>query len=491
MRIAVVDLAHIFRAAWHAGEAKPLNFAQEATLEKSRQIVGSGYDRIIYAIDSPPYDRAAMFPDYKGTREDPGELFRKQYVETQEKLRREGGLIWAVPGAEADDVIASVAYVSEIPGLKVPPNIDVWSRDKDLYCLIGLKGVRVLSTKTGEEVTERSLLEHEQFGVRPDQMLDFLSLVGDKADNIPGCPGCGPKTAAALLKHGSLGHVLSHPETCGARAKMAEALRENSSKILHGREIIRLRTDLELPWHELERKTPAVTKELKEDIVETAGEIVLTESETGPTAALARPDGLSVQELVSRVTKVKEVQGQLMVNDVHFGTVPTAKKATLLKPGAELLGMAFQLGAEFDVERERDGDHVDIVVTCTLFHIPTGNRVGTGMGSCSTRESKYAWRKGTRKCPKCGAETINRDNKGNGYYCWKKKGGCGAQFDNGDQSIESQSIDRVPNPDVYDLHNTVLKMAVKRAHVAAILFATCASEIFTQDIEDMAEEYYR
>lgn len=209
----------------------------------------------------------------------------------------------------------------------------------------------------------------------------------------------------------------------------------------------------------------------------------------GPRALAKASDEMSVVDLVHRVSKVQEVQQQVMKEGHHYGKIPGVDKPTLFKPGAEILGMTFRLDPQFSVDERRDGEHREFVVTCTLYHAPTGTRLGSGLGSCSTRESKYAWRKGERKCPQCNASAIIKGKKeyGGGWVCFNKKGGCGAKFKDGAQEIEGQSTDRVPNPDIADMYNTVLKMAVKRAHVAAILFVTCASDIFTQDVEDMSQ----
>lgn len=207
------------------------------------------------------------------------------------------------------------------------------------------------------------------------------------------------------------------------------------------------------------------------------------------TTALARTtDEMSVEQLVERVRKVHHVQREVMKEGVHFGKVPGVDKPTLLKPGAEVLGMTFRLAPDFEIsEQVREGDHLTVVVRCKLYHAPTGTLLGSGMGSCSTRESKYAYRKAERTCPQCGQACIikGKQEYGGGWLCFAKRGGCGAKFRDTDPAITQQVTGRVENPDVYDQHNTVLKMAIKRAHVAAILFVTCASEIFTQDVEDM------
>lgn len=216
---------------------------------------------------------------------------------------------------------------------------------------------------------------------------------------------------------------------------------------------------------------------------------VVTPSDT----ALARSgeSELTVQDLVAQVRKVQEVMQAVMKDGEHYGVIPGTKaKPTLLKPGAEKLCLLFRLDPEYElIERQYDGDHLTITARCVLFHAPSGQRRGSGLGSCSTRESKYAYRKGERKCPKCGAATVrkSRDDAKEGWYCWKKIEGCGATFKRGDADIEKQETGRIANPDLADTYNTVLKMATKRALVAAVLNVTAASDIFTQDLEDLPE----
>jgi hypothetical protein len=208
--------------------------------------------------------------------------------------------------------------------------------------------------------------------------------------------------------------------------------------------------------------------------------------------ALAREQdlGIPVEQLVARVKKIKAVQASVMQRDHHYGLIPGVNKPTLLKPGAEVLCLTFQLAPEFRLEERWDGDHLDVVAHCVLTHAPSGTKVGSGIGSCSTKETKYAYRKGERLCPNCSKPTIikGKAEYGGGWVCFTKKGGCGAKFKDGDQAIEGQSADRVANPDLPDTYNTVRKMACKRALVAAVLIVTCASELFTQDVEDMPHD---
>lgn len=205
------------------------------------------------------------------------------------------------------------------------------------------------------------------------------------------------------------------------------------------------------------------------------------------SSAIVAQDELSIDQLVSMVAKVQEAMKRVMRQDEDYGVIPgTGGKPTLLKPGAEKLAMMFRLAPEFDVEEERDGDHRTYRTTCRMVHIGTGRLFSRAVGSCSTRESKYAWRKQDRACPKCGAAAIikGKAEYGGGFICFAKKGGCGAKFGDADPAITAQSVGRVENPDLPDAWNTVLKMSNKRALVAATLLATGASCIFTQDVED-------
>ena len=203
----------------------------------------------------------------------------------------------------------------------------------------------------------------------------------------------------------------------------------------------------------------------------------------------AAPGELTVQQVMAQVVKVQELMKQAMVKDEHYGVIPGTNKPTLLKAGAEKLCLMFRLDPQYSVHEIREGEHLTITSTCTLYHITSGARMGSGMGSCSTRESKYAYRKAERICPKCGKAAIikGQEKYGGGWVCWKKKDGCGEQFPDGAAEIETQVAGRIANNDIADQYNTVLKMANKRSLCAGVLNVTAASDIFTQDMEDLQE----
>jgi ribosomal protein L37AE/L43A len=208
-----------------------------------------------------------------------------------------------------------------------------------------------------------------------------------------------------------------------------------------------------------------------------------------PTAPALRAE-LTIEELVAQAKKIHAAMDKVMTDGEHYGVIPGTSKPTLYQPGAQKLLLLFRLDPQYvSTPIAPDlggGDHLAVKSVCTLWHIPSGQRLGSGEGICSTREVKYAYRQARRKCPHCGQEAIMRGKAeyGGGWLCFKKRDGCGAKFKDGDAAIEAQPQGRVPNEDLADCYNTVLKMANKRALVAATLNVTAASDLFTQDLED-------
>jgi len=207
---------------------------------------------------------------------------------------------------------------------------------------------------------------------------------------------------------------------------------------------------------------------------------------TTEVRSIATVHELGVEEVVAQVEKIQRVMGATMRAGEHYGVIPGTVKPTLLKPGAEKLCLTFRLDPQYEVTSAPDGEHLTVVSRCTLYHIPTGNRMGSGMGSCSTKESRYAYRQAKRSCPACGVASIIKGKAewGGGWVCHKKQGGCGAKYAETDGAITGQPTGRIANPDLADQYNTILKMANKRSLVAAVLNVTAASDIFTQDLED-------
>lgn len=104
---------------------------------------------------------------------------------------------------------------------------------------------------------------------------------------------------------------------------------------------------------------------------------------------------MSKQGVLKQVQIIQEVMKEIMHLDEHYGTIPGTNKPSLYKPGAEKLSLTFRLRPEYDIRRsDLPNGHREYEVVCTLYHIPTGQSVGQGVGSATTMEGKYRYRTG-------------------------------------------------------------------------------------------------
>ena len=211
---------------------------------------------------------------------------------------------------------------------------------------------------------------------------------------------------------------------------------------------------------------------------------------------------IEARRMVARLDDVKQamlavrtLHAEVLRKDIDFGVIPgTGNKPCLLKPGAESLLMAFQLGVgdpeitHVYIDAPTPG-HIEYRVKLPIIYRATGQVIGYGVASCSTMEKKYRYRSGERVCPKCSLPHI-RHSKDGGWYCWAKLGGCGAKFADNAAEITGQSIGQVENPDPADQYNTCLKMAKKRALIDGALTCCAASGTFTQDVDERLDEAY-
>lgn len=188
---------------------------------------------------------------------------------------------------------------------------------------------------------------------------------------------------------------------------------------------------------------------------------------------------LTAPQVVAMTRLVQDVMRSVMKKGEHYGTIPgCGDKPTLLKSGAEKLAMTFRLAPVYRVERrDLDRGHREILVTCSLRHILTGETWGEGVGCCSTLESKYRYR----------WESTGEDPPGNYWQSRDPASIGGSGFAVRKAGGKWKIHRRIENPDLADVYNTVLKIARKRALVDAITTATAASDIFAQDPEDLPD----
>jgi hypothetical protein len=202
---------------------------------------------------------------------------------------------------------------------------------------------------------------------------------------------------------------------------------------------------------------------------------------------------MSVEDLVGQVNLIQKVMSSVMQKDVHYGLIPgCGTKPTLLQPGAQKLLVTFRLAPEYAItERQSEKGHREYQVLCTLKTIGSGSFVGQGAGSASTMEGKWRFRVAPkqitdRPVPKAYWE-LRQGDPAAAQALLGGKGFSTKKDDNGQWMIAEGSSDKVEHDNPADYYNTVLKMACKRALVAATLTATAASDIFTQDVEELVE----
>ncbi len=211
----------------------------------------------------PPQARLAALPSYKEQRPPTPPDLDAQLPAIRAVLAAMRLPVVESHGEEADDIIATLATRAAREGVEVL----IASNDKDFAQLVG-PGIRLLRPGTTEEAVLDAGGVQARYGVRPDQIVDFLSLVGDSVDNIPGVPGVGEKTAADLLRrYGSIDQLLARASEL-PRPKLRDALAASADRLRANRALIALRTDLPLSVNlaDLKVQPPdyaALTAELK------------------------------------------------------------------------------------------------------------------------------------------------------------------------------------------------------------------------------------
>lgn len=187
-----------------------------------------------------PVFRHEIYPDYKANRPPMPEDLSVQIPYIKELVRSMNIPCFESEGIEADDIIASAAILLGRQGHKVV----VVSGDKDLLQLVN---EQVVMWDPMKNKIMNSAAVEEKYHVKPEQLLDCYSLMGDSSDNVPGVPGVGPKTAEKLInQHGTLEGVYEALEGM-KKSKLKERLGDNKDGAFLSRDLIRLKTDVTVP----------------------------------------------------------------------------------------------------------------------------------------------------------------------------------------------------------------------------------------------------
>ena len=194
---------------------------------------------IAVVMDAPGRTfRDELFAEYKAHRPPMPDDLRAQIAPLMEAVQAEGLPLLRIEGVEADDVIGTLAHRAAAAGIDTL----ISTGDKDMAQLVG-PHVTVVDTMAGKTWDRAGVIA--RFGVEPGQMIDYLALVGDSSDNIPGVPKVGPKTAARWLQeYGSIDRLLASAGTIPG--KVGESLRENLGTLELSRQLATINCALDL-----------------------------------------------------------------------------------------------------------------------------------------------------------------------------------------------------------------------------------------------------
>lgn len=202
-------------------------------------------DYLVAVFDGPnnKKSRIELYSEYKGHRAAMPEDLFPQLENALEYCDMAGIPFLSVEGVEADDTMGSIAKWAE----KKKIDIFICSSDKDLCQLVD-DHIKVINPHKDNLLIDKDKVK-ELFGVRPDQLIDYLAMVGDASDNIPGLEGIGPKTAASLLtQFDTLDYILAHPDQISG--KKQETIRSGKEMALLSRKLATIQLDVPFPKDE-------------------------------------------------------------------------------------------------------------------------------------------------------------------------------------------------------------------------------------------------
>ena len=248
--VLLIDLSSIGHPIWHISSQEPdPNYTSQRTAAVIRELAAD-HPHAAICCDSPQSFRKDLDATYKANRPPAQAALHHQIDLAREALEADGFPVWLVDGFEGDDLIATATtQLSEHPVL-------IASADKDLLALVSDR-VEVHSTRTGARLGPAEVWE--RLGVKPEQVVDYLTLVGDSSDNVKGARGIGPKTAVGLLDtFGTLDELyraLAAPSPIAdgdvfklrtVKPAQRESLKELRPRLAAVRALLLMRTDVPL-----------------------------------------------------------------------------------------------------------------------------------------------------------------------------------------------------------------------------------------------------
>ena len=283
--------------------------------------------------------RHEMYPDYKANRSEMPKEMQDQLVHLWEILDLMNIPVVKKNGVEADDIIGTFAKNAKAEGLLTY----IVSGDKDFTQLVDedvllyAPGIK----KSSEPIIYDAVKVEQKWGVQPKNIIDFLGLMGDSSDNVPGVPGVGPKTAVKLLSdYGSIENVLSNRNSI-TNKRVHKGLSENSNNALLSKKLVTIITDVELEFEiqDLIRKDinyETTSKKFKE--LEFQALINILESLSPSKSGKKGEDDKKDYKIILNAEELDELVEQLLVSKrLSFDLETTSLKTV----DAKIVGISF------------------------------------------------------------------------------------------------------------------------------------------------------
>ncbi|MGE0370341.1 MAG: DNA polymerase I [Gammaproteobacteria bacterium] len=256
-RLVLVDGSSYLYRAYHAlppltnskGQATGAVFGVVNMLRTLLKDYAPDYIAVVFDAKGRTF-RDDLYEHYKANRPPMPDDLRSQIDPLHAVVRALGLPCLVVEGVEADDVIGTLAVQARTAGMDVV----ISTGDKDIAQLVD-EHVTLINTMTRQNLDPVGVVE--KFGVPPARIVDYLALIGDTSDNIPGVPGVGPKTAVALLKeYDSLAGIIAHADSI--KGKTGERIRAHLDQLPLSQRLATIKCDVQLDGdvHDLRRAAP-------------------------------------------------------------------------------------------------------------------------------------------------------------------------------------------------------------------------------------------
>ena len=306
-------------------------------------------DYLAVVFDAGDSFRDEVYPDYKATREKMPDDLRDSIGRVRDIVEGFNDTVVELDGYEADDVIGTLATKAKAQGLEAV----IVSGDKDFYQLVE-PGIHLMNPGRGgssgvaaDWVTEENA--HEKFGIPPSQVADYLALVGDSSDNVPGARGVGPKTAVKLLtEYPSVEELLEHAEELSP-PRASKSLQENADEVRMSKRLVTIMTDLDVELDLEALKVHEPNAEALRDIFVELEFRRLSERFAKEAVEQGGAAAEAAQEVQAEYTVVDTVDGLAHVVEAvrEAGWVTLAAESSAADPlRGQLVALALSVGAD-------------------------------------------------------------------------------------------------------------------------------------------------